>query len=141
MTQKTYGIGNLMDWKAAISAGQAKVIVHFTGGAITAYGVTPAEFTTSNAFVQRVIEQSSYFREGRIKLLRSHEIEEPAIKTKVKNNETSGKRTDPEKVKVTCIDDAVAYLNENFGIAVSKLRSKVAVIAAAKEKGIEFVGL
>ena len=38
------------------------------------YGVTPAEYTTSNSFVQKVIEQSQYFKEGRIVILRgSHD--------------------------------------------------------------------
>lgn len=51
--------------------------VHFTGGALTSYGVTPAEYTTSNPFIQKVIENSPYFREGRITLLRRATIEEP----------------------------------------------------------------
>ena len=51
--------------------------MHFTGGALTSYGVTPAEFTTSNPFIQKVIENSSYFKEGRIKVLRRTTIEEP----------------------------------------------------------------
>lgn len=79
MKLKTYGITNLLDWKAQISAGKAKVIVHFTGGAITAYGVTPAEYSTSNAFFQHVIEGSDYFKSGRIKLLREAEIEDDEV--------------------------------------------------------------
>lgn len=61
--------------------------VHFTGGALTSYGVTPAEFTTSNPFIQKVIENSSYFKEGRIIVQRRAAIEEsqkPAPKAKPK---------------------------------------------------------
>lgn len=63
-----------MDWVAQIKAGAATLKVHFTGGTLTVYGVTPAEYTTDNPFVQRVIEQSKYFKEGRITLLKSIEI-------------------------------------------------------------------
>jgi hypothetical protein len=41
---------------------------------LTVYGVTPAEYTTTNEFIQTVIEQSQYFKEGRITLLRSVEL-------------------------------------------------------------------
>lgn len=77
MEKITYGAPRLVDWVAQIKVGAASVRVHFTGGALTSYGVTPAEFTTSNPFIQKVIENSSYFKEGRIKVLRKAEIEEP----------------------------------------------------------------
>lgn len=77
MEKITYGAPRLVDWVAQIKVGAASVRVHFTGGALTSYGVTPAEFTTSNPFIQKVIENSSYFKEGRIKVLRKATIEEP----------------------------------------------------------------
>lgn len=77
MEKITYGAPRLVDWVAQIKTGAATVRVHFTGGALTSYGVTPAEFTTSNPFIQKVIENSSYFKEGRIIVLRRAEIEEP----------------------------------------------------------------
>lgn len=70
MEKITYGAPRLVDWVAQIKAGAATVRVHFTGGALTSYGVTPAEYTTANPFIQKVIEQSTYFKEGRIILLR-----------------------------------------------------------------------
>lgn len=77
MEKITYGAPRLVDWVAQIKVGAASVRVHFTGGALTSYGVTPAEFTTSNPFIQKVIENSYYFKEGRIKVLRRATIEEP----------------------------------------------------------------
>lgn len=41
-------------------------------------------------------------------------------------------------VKVTCDRDAAEYLREKYGIALSKLRSKAAISAAAKQYGIIF---
>lgn len=77
MEKITYGAPRLVDWVAQIKVGAASVRVHFTGGALTSYGVTPAEFTTSNPFIQKVIENSSYFKEGRIIVQRRATIEEP----------------------------------------------------------------
>lgn len=77
MEKITYGAPRLVDWVAQIKVGAASVRVHFTGGALTSYGVTPAEFTTSNPFIQKVIENSSYFKEGRIIVQRRAAIEAP----------------------------------------------------------------
>jgi len=55
MEKITYGAPRLVDWVAQIKAGAATVRVHFTGGALTSYGVTPAEYTTANPFIQKVI--------------------------------------------------------------------------------------
>lgn len=82
MEKITYGTPRLVDWVAQIKAGAATVRVHFTGGALTAYGVAPAEYTTANPFIQKVIEQSSYFKEGRITLLRRTAIPDMAKPTK-----------------------------------------------------------
>lgn len=87
MEKITYGAPRLVDWVAQIKVGAASVRVHFTGGALTSYGVTPAEYTTSNPFIQKVIENSSYFKEGRIIVQRRAKIEEseqPAPKAKPK---------------------------------------------------------
>lgn len=53
MEKITYGAPRLVDWVAQIKTGAATVRVHFAGGALTSYGVTPAEYTTSNPFIQR----------------------------------------------------------------------------------------
>lgn len=74
MKKVTYGAPRYMDWVAQIRAGAATVRVHFTGGALTVYGVTPAEYTTSDPFIQKVIEQSQYFKEGRITLIKTVEL-------------------------------------------------------------------
>lgn len=87
MEKITYGAPRLVDWVAQIKVGAASVRVHFTGGALTSYGVTPAEYTTSNPFIQKVIENSPYFKEGRIIILRRAAVEEPqktALKAKPK---------------------------------------------------------
>ena len=74
MKRKTYGVSGLMDWTTQIKAGKAMVTVHFTGGALTAYGVTPATYSTTDAFFQRVIEGSAQFRSGKIALPSEMEV-------------------------------------------------------------------
>lgn len=202
MEKRTYGAPRLVDWVAQIKAGAATVRVHFTGGALTSYGVTPAEYTTDSPFIQKVIEQSRYYKEGRIILLRKTEIAEPAKPTKTKKvkpqqqhqqapeepgsthqapatpqpietpahkeleeahspveagNETVDNHTKDEqqaervpddteaadnlnKVEVSCLQDAQAYLQEQFNIASYKVRSYDAAQRAASEHGVVFVG-
>ena len=62
----TYGVYGLIDWSAALTFGKASLIVHFTGGAMTKYGITPAVYSTSDAVMQKLIEGSEYYRMGRI---------------------------------------------------------------------------
>lgn len=67
--RKTYGAPGLMEWHALIRTGRSKVRIPFTGGSQSGYGAVPAQFTTDNAVLQRIIETSGYFRSGRIRLL------------------------------------------------------------------------
>lgn len=62
-----------MEWVALIECGKATVKVHFSGGSLTGYGVTPAEFTTQNPMTQAIIENSKEFKNGKIFLLREIE--------------------------------------------------------------------
>ena len=78
MIRKTYGVSGLMDWTTQIKTGKVSVSVHFTGGALTAYGVTPAKYSTSNPFFQSVIENSEQFKSGRIMLLGEMEVPDDA---------------------------------------------------------------
>lgn len=71
--KKTYGVQGYMEWQALIRCGKATVTVHFSGGSLTGYGVTPAEFTTENPMTQAIIENSDYFKKGKIFLIREVE--------------------------------------------------------------------
>lgn len=94
MLLKTYGVSGLMDWTTQLKVGKGCVTVHFTGGALTAYGVTPAKYQTSNEFFQRVIECSDDFKSGRIKLLGVTELSgECCCKTKVVKKRAASSKT------------------------------------------------
>lgn len=189
MEKITYGVPGLVDWVAQIKAGAATVKVHFVGGALTSYGVTPAEYTTANPFIQKVIEQSSHFKSGRIIELRRVTIADaanPANAAKPKPKKVAAQPapqpqntvTAPEvpaaevtdaptpeptpeaentnvateeaaaeentdglkQVSVSCVQDAQAYLQENFNIPSYKIRTRPTAQKAAAEHGVMFVG-
>ena len=162
MKRKTYGVSGLMDWTTQIKAGKAMVTVHFTGGALTAYGVTPATYSTTDAFFQRVIEGSAQFRSGKIALLSEMEVggnhgAADAARTVAKDKaavgaadaaltEAKGEAEDGEEdgtvVEVPDRYDAVVYLKEHFpgnGYTSTALRTKAAFDAACRAHGVRFV--
>lgn len=134
---KTYAVRGLMDWQAQIKVGKAVVSVPFTGGTLTGYGVTPALFTTGNPFIMAVIENSPYYKQGRIELYRT--AGEEAQPEQSDKSDQSG-QSDKSAVVVACLDDARQYLIAQ-GADWTKLTSKSAVLKAAKEMGVTFKGL
>ena len=102
MGLKTYTVSGLMDWEAEIRAGKGRVKIHFTGGAMTAYGVTPAEYSTRDPFVQTVIERSEYFKEGRIRLHK--EYKEEGVKNASQKTKSRGKLSSPPTNQIQAPD-------------------------------------
>lgn len=68
---KTYGVNGMIEWNALIPAGRTTLRVHFKGGSVTGYGVSPAIFTTDNPAVIHIIEHSHWFRDRKILLLKT----------------------------------------------------------------------
>lgn len=66
---KKYVVYGLIEFKCEIRAGVLSIPVEFRGGHVSAYGVTPAEFATSDPVLQRAIESSPHFRSGRIQVI------------------------------------------------------------------------
>jgi hypothetical protein len=175
----TYATPTLMEYVAIIKMGKATLRVPFSGGTITAYGVNPATFTTSNPIYQRAIESSEPYLNGRIVKL-SEVALSGAPKIKLEHNEEKAQAPSAEvpeqqtesesasedeqvadepteeseqseevpeaesdaeltKVTVTCLEDAAAYLKENFGVANRQVRSKASAEKIGKANGVEFV--
>lgn len=167
MKRKTYGVFGLMDWTTQIKAGKATFNIHFTGGALTAYGVTPATFSTSDILHQAVIENSSYFKSGRIHLVGEMEVSDngtasnariakPAKAEPAPDNaqplqdeqkpveaepdkEADAANSELKQVQMTDLGAAKDYLAETFGISRNRLRSKKQIVEAAAANGIELV--
>ncbi len=107
MIRKTYGVSGLTDWTTQLKVGKAMLNVHFSGGALTAYGVTPAKYSTANPFFQTVIENSDFFKSGRIKLLDTMEVEDDAAE-KARKARSSGRIAAMPAMEGPCsVPDAV----------------------------------
>lgn len=61
-----YGVYGLTEWVAVIPAGKAKLRIRFAGGETSGYGRVPAQFVTPSRTVAAMIENSEYYRQGRI---------------------------------------------------------------------------
>lgn len=130
-------------------------MVNFEGGMMTRYGITPAEYTTSDAFKQKVIEQSDYFKNGRIKLLRVSgddkkigrsvkDVSTPADnreKGEEPNADAENNEEGLTEVEVACLTDAQNYLKEHFGIASGKIRNWDKAMMVGRENGVVFTGI
>lgn len=167
MKRKTYGVSGLMDWTTNIKAGKATINVHFSGGALTAYGVTPATYSTTNPLFQIVIENSEYYKSGRITLLGEMDVAgeapvkihkasvesavassaEPPTASLTEQTDEPGEETADSADGLTVVEvadksDAIEYLKEHYpdkGYGAVKLRTHAAFDAACAEHGIKFV--
>lgn len=61
-----YGVYGLSEWVALIPAGKARLRVSFAGGETSGYGRVPASFVTTDRSLAFLIENSDYFKSGRI---------------------------------------------------------------------------
>lgn len=61
-----YGVYGLTEWQAIITVGNAKIRVPFTGGGLSGFGSTPATFSTESRAMSVIIENSRFFKEGKI---------------------------------------------------------------------------
>lgn len=133
-SKKVYGVSGLMEWQCLIVSGGVRYHFPFTEGAMTAFGVTPAKYTTVNPIYQNVIENSEWFKRGRIKLLKTIPLEEEV------KNETP-EPVQAKVVNVPSLDDARQYLIDNCGVDAIKLTGKRSIVNTAKEHNIIFEGI
>ena len=104
----TYGISGMMECQIVIKIGNtSKMNVLFSDGSITATGITPATFTTDNFMVQHAIERSHDFKNGRIYIVRSIELNE-----EVTFNVDGEKLTD-KKFIIDIIPNSLMIYNDN----------------------------
>lgn len=135
--RKTYGVEGLIDWQTEIKAGKAKMVVNFSGGGLTSFGVTPATYTTENILYQHIIENSTQFKSGKIKLLRSTALDETAPISAPTETPTR-KLQDIDSV-ANCAD-ARMWLRENKNISLGA-KSKAEIIEIAAANGVNFPNL
>ena len=65
---KSYAARGLIEWQMALNVCGAILRFKFTGGSMGSNGVIPAKYTTDNEAIQKLIENSDYFKSGRVYL-------------------------------------------------------------------------
>lgn len=131
--RKTYEVVGLIEWTAVIPAGKSALVVDFTGGGLSSYGVTPATFTTDNILYQSIIENSKYYKSGKIRLGHTIKLATknvlPVTDIEVVNTYRNGLREVPE---VGNCADAKLWLKTNMDISLgAKSKKEILEIAAA----------
>lgn len=90
---KTYGVKGYMEWTALIKVGRANFQVPFTGGTKQGYGMAPATYTCREKVFQKVLENSDYFKSGKIFLVSQvGEEEDNPTEKEGKGTKESGKK-------------------------------------------------
>lgn len=142
MAKKIYGCIGLMEWVVNIPIGKAYTRIEFSGGFPTAYGIAPAEFITTNPILQHAIENSKFFREGRIKLLKTYpDASDKSVVASAPKDVNGDSTEESIEVEVSSLAEAAAYLKEHYGVAVSKVRSRAEAVSMGKMYNVKFVGL
>ncbi len=129
-----YCVDGLIEWLVIIKAGRLDIPVSFTGGHLSGYGVTPAQFVTSDPVLQSAIEESPYFRSGRIRIFRRFDSEsnspQPPIPPVVSPQQV---------IEVPDLASARLQLSRLTDIPASRLRTRADIESAALKHGIKLV--
>lgn len=117
----TYGVSGMMEYQSIIRFGKNTLKVTFTGGSMNAIGVTPATYTTSSFLIQQAIENSNEFKRGRIRIIRTIELDEEIHIERPKPATAIAERSNPaptakaEKAPEPTEDAEVAEVNAEDG--------------------------
>lgn len=144
---KVYGAPGLQEWTLVLGNGP-RLHLHFEHGSQNAFGASPAEYRTENKFFQTIIEQSNYFKEGRIVLLDEvvleGEEEDKAVSSVAESEEPASeaqKEAQPElamKMVFTSVDDAREYAVEKLGVSATSVRARAALEKTLADAGVVF---
>lgn len=150
--RKKYTVRGMMEWHPVFKAGRARIQVSFTGGHLGDGCITPASFETSDIVLQRVIEKSSAFRSGRIRLsatVREEGDSEAGSAAKAKADikerpavrkaEAASLQKDlfgMQTMVFESMDAAAEYLHEEKGIPLARLMEAEECRAEAVKIGI-----
>ena len=66
----TYCVYGLMEWRLQLPTHREVmpyIDITFEGGQLTGYGVSPARYSTDDPYIQGLIEESRWFKNGRIR--------------------------------------------------------------------------
>lgn len=145
---KVYGAPGLLEWNVCLGDSGVRLHLHFDHGSQSPFGASPAEYRTDSKFKQTIIEQSSYFKEGRIVLLDEVVLEEEENDNSVSSfaeseDQPSELEEEPQpklamRMTFPSVDDAREWAVENLGVTASSVRSRAALEKALADAGVVF---
>lgn len=144
---KVYGAPGLQEWTLVLGNGP-RLHLHFEHGSQNAFGASPAEYRTENKFFQTIIEQSNYFKEGRIVLLDEVVLEGeeddnavPSVAESEAQASEAQEEAQPKgamKMVFTSVDDAREYAVEKLGVSATSVRARAALEKTLADSGLVF---
>lgn len=118
-----------MEWHPVFKVGRSRLQISFTGGNLCGGAATAASFETSDPVVQRVIEDSDYFQNGKIRLARTWD-------------ETPQKK-EPQKIiaqlEYTDIGNLRDSLHYDYKLPILKLKDEESCRKEAEKLGIQLI--
>lgn len=145
---KVYGAPGLLEWNVCLGDSGVRLHLHFDHGSQSPFGASPAEYRTDSKFKQTIIEQSNYFKEGRIVLLDEVVLEgeeDDKAVSSVAESETQASEAQEEaqpelamKMVFTSVDDAREYAVEKLGVSVTSVRARAALEKTLADAGVVF---
>ncbi len=141
-----------MEWEALIVCGKARLRARFEGGSSSGFGEAPAIYRTANPAAQHIIEQSDYFKDKRIRLLRVNRYaDDPADddiagKTEADASPSGGRpvadrqqsasrRLVLEEKHFNDPQLARRFLHDTFGVPMAKITTYAAIREAGELYG------
>ena len=144
---KVYGAPGLQEWTLVLGNGP-RLHLHFEHGSQNAFGASPAEYRTENKFFQTIIEQSNYFKEGRIVLLDEVVLEgeedDNAVSSVAESEEPASEAQEEAQPKLamkmvfTSVDDAREFAVEKLGVSATSVRARAALDKTLADAGVVF---
>ena len=128
-----------MEWHPEFRVGRGRIQVSFTGGHLCGGASTPASYATSDPVVQKVIEGSSAFRQGRIRLVmeEGHAGRRPVLSVAVPSEPSCGSAPDKGCVfEYGNIDDISDFLQFGKGVPLERLSSVEECFREAERLGV-----
>lgn len=128
--KKRYVISGMMEWHPVFRTGRSRLQISFTGGNLCGGAATAASYETSDPVVQRVIEDSVYFKSNRIRLAGSWDETPPPAK------EPQKKIAQLEYTDVGNLRDSLHF---NYKIPLLDLKDEETCRKEAEKLGIQLI--
>lgn len=140
MTRKKYEVAGMMEWHPVFKVGRSRIQISFTGGHLCGGASNAAFFETSDPALQNIIENSSAFKNGCIRLGQEYKAAgapiQPSPKESVRANPHVDTNTKRFVFEYDNIEDVYEFLQHKKGVPLERLSDKDSCYIEAERLGI-----